>query len=232
MKQNDEMKSKEALLGETLLFSLLGRALYNQPDKDWLNSLIGEDVFSEVPFSAEKSETKRGQELMQTWGQKNAEGIDDEQFKELEADYTRLFVGVGQVLAPPWESVYFNEDRMIFQKQTLDVRSWYRRFGLELENLHKEPDDHIGLEMSFVAFLAELGVKLLDEQDEEKFQALYDAKCQFLSEHLLKWGLIWCALVNEHAETDFYQGLAHLTAGALLAVADKYSLQVQKEVAP
>ena len=167
---------------------------------------------------------------MQNWAQKNRELIDSE-FKELKADYTRLFVGVGKVLAPPWESVYFNEDRMIFQKQTLEVRNWYRRFGLELENLHKEPDDHIGLEMSFIAYMAELGIKALEEQDEEKYQLLNDAKRQFLSEHLLQWGPTWCALVKENAKTDFYRGLSYLTMGALLAIADQYDVQVSKEVA-
>lgn len=230
MKQNDEAELKEMLLGESLLFGLLGRALYNQPDKNWLNSLITKDVFSEVPFSTDRPETKRGQELMQNWVRINAGGINEEAFKELSADYTRLFVGVGKVLAPPWESVYFNEDRMVFQEQTLDVRNWYRRFGLELENLHREPDDHIGLEMTFVAYLAELAIKVLDEQDEDKYKLLYDAKLQFLSEHLLKWGPTWCALVKEHAKTGFYQGLGYLTLGALLAIADRYELQVPTEV--
>ena len=229
MKQDNEAMLKENLLGESLLFGLLGRALYNQPDKDWLNSFIEEDVFAEVPYSTEQAETKRGQELVQNWVLDNKE-ISEESFKDLKADYTRLFVGVGKVLAPPWESVYFSEDRMIFQKETLDVRNWYRRFGLELENLHKEPDDHIGLEMSFVAYLAELGIKVLDEQDEEKYKLLNDAKRQFISEHLLQWGPTWCALVKEHAKTDFYQGLGYLTMGALLTIAEKYDLQVPREV--
>ena len=205
---------KESLLGEALLFGLLGRAVYNPPDKNWLNSLIEEDVFAEVPYSAEQKETKRGQELMQSWVQNNPKGISEESLKEVKADYTRLFVGVGKVLAPPWELVFFNEDRMVFQEQTLC------RFAigigvlvLNLKTLHKEPDDHIGLEMSFIAYLAELGVKVLDEQDEEKYKLLNDAKRQFLSEHLLLWGPAWCALVKEHAKTDFYQGLGYLTIG-------------------
>ena len=229
MKQDNEVTLKETLLGESLLFGLIGRALYNQPDKDWLNSLIAEDVFAEVPFGTEQPDTKRGQEIMQNWAQKNRE-FSDVEFKELKADYTRLFVGVGKVLAPPWESVYFSEDRMIFQKQTLEVRDWYRRFGLELENLHKEPDDHIGLEMSFIAYMAELGIKILEEQDEEKYQLLNDAKRQFLSEHLLQWGPTWCALVKENAKTDFYRGLSYLTMGAMLAIADRYDVRVSNEV--
>jgi TorA maturation chaperone TorD len=148
----------------------------------------------------------------------------------LRVDYTRLFVGVGKVLAPPWESVFFNEERMVFQEQTLQVRNWYRRFGLEPENLHKEPDDHIGLEMSFVSHLSELGMEALENHDEEKFKLIIDAKCQFLSEHLLKWGPSWCALIKKLAKTDFYQGLGYLTLGALNAIADQYDMQVPKEV--
>jgi putative dimethyl sulfoxide reductase chaperone len=229
MKENNEAQLKEVLIGESLLFGLLGRALYNQPDKNWINSLIADEVFSEVPFSMDRPETKRGQELMQNWIRKNAEGIDEESFTELNADYTRLFVGVGKVLAPPWESVYFNEDRMVFQEQTLEVRNWYQRFGLELENLHREPDDHIGLEMTFVAFLAELAVKALDEQDADNYKLFVNAKRQFLSEHLLQWGLSWCELVKEHAKTEYYQGLGHLTLGALLAVIDQYDITIPKE---
>jgi TorA maturation chaperone TorD len=230
MEQKDEVKVHERVLGESLLFGILGRALYNQPDMIWLNSLIHEDVFSEVPFSADRDETKQGQEIIQKWVQNNANGLDEESLKELSSDYTRLLVGVDKVLAPPWESVYFNEDRMVFQEQTLDVRNWYRRFGLEPENLHKEPDDHIGLEMTFVAYLAELAVKALEEEDHEKFERLNEAKRQFLSDHLLLWGPAWCALVMEHAKTDYYLGLGHLTLGALLAIAEQYQIQVSDKV--
>lgn len=218
------------LLGEALLFGLLGRFLYTQLDKAWLQSLIDEDVFAEVPFGAAQNETVLGLELLQKWSQENIAGLSDGSFDDLRADYTRLFVGVGRVLAPPWESVYFNEGRMVFQEQTLQVREWYRRFGLQAEKLHKEPDDNIGLEMSFVAYLAKLGLQSLEEQDEIKFDLLLDAQRQFLTEHLLQWGPLWCDLVNDHAHTDFYQGLAHLTRGALLAVAQQFNVELSKEV--
>jgi putative dimethyl sulfoxide reductase chaperone len=227
---NNGTKLRETLLGESLLFGLLGRATYNPPEKSWLDSLIQKDIFTEVPFGAAQSETQRGQEILHDWVQKNTGGLGEELIKDLKADYTHLFVGIGKVLAPPWESVYFNEDRMIFQEQTLDVRNWYHRFGLELENIHKEPDDHIGLEMSFIAYLAELGGKLLEEKDDEKFVLLNDAKRQFLSDHLLLWGPAWCALIIEHAKTDYYRGLGHLTLGALLAMADLYDIQIPDKV--
>ncbi len=232
MDQNDKgTQLRETLLGESLLFSLLGRALYNPPEKGWLDPLIQEDIFTEVPFGAGQKETQRGQELLHDWAQAHAGGLGEESLKDLKADYTRLFVGAGKVLAPPWESVYFNEDRMIFQEQTLDVRNWYLRFGLELENIHKEPDDHIGLELTFIAYLAELGAKALESEDDEKVERLNDAKRQFLSRHLLLWGSTWCALVVKHAKTEFYRGLGTLTMGALLALAEQYELQLPDRVA-
>lgn len=225
---NEDMK--EILLGESLFFGLLGRVLYNQPDKIWLNSMIEEEVFGEVPYSGDQAETKLGMELFQNWIQNRNKGLDEEAFKDISADYTRLMVGVGKVLAPPWESVYFSEDRLVFQEQTLAVRNWYRRFGLELENLHKEPDDHIGLELSFIAYLAELQVKALEEQDVKKYELLNDAKRQFIEEHLLMWGFSWCLLVKENAKTDFYKGLGHMTMGALYALADQYKLPIPKGI--
>ena len=71
----------------------------------------------------------------------------------VEQDYLRLFVGLGMPLAPPWESTWANDARLLFQRETLDVRYWYRSAGLELARLHHDPDDHIGLELEFVGLL-------------------------------------------------------------------------------
>ena len=42
----------------------------------------------------------------------------------LEQDYLRLFVGLGTPMAPPWESTWADDARLLFQRQTLDVRYW------------------------------------------------------------------------------------------------------------
>lgn len=214
-------KWKETLLGETLLFGVLGKALQSNLDKVWLQSLIEQDIFSELPLEGKCPELEAGLPHLQSWSQANRTGISDEAFTHLQADYTRLFVGIGKTLAPCWESVYFNRDRMVFQERTLQVRQWYRSFGLEPEKLYKEPDDHIGLELSFLAYLAKLGLQALDENDETQFEKLLHAQFQFISEHPLKWVRDWCKLVVEYAETDFYRGLALLTHGALLVMAEQ-----------
>jgi TorA maturation chaperone TorD len=216
---------KQTLTGEILFLSVLSRLIYTYPDgeaHEWINSLIDEQTFSEVPYAADQEAVIKGIEMLKKLGK---DELTDEAFKEIRDDYSRLFIGIGKVLAPPWESVYFNENHLLFRKQTLQVRNWYRRFGLELEKLHKEPDDHIGLEMSFVAYLAKLALQAFEDQEKEKFEELLEAQRQFLAEHLLAWGHLWCRLVIEHAETDFYKGLAFLTQGALTTLAEQFSIQ-------
>jgi TorA maturation chaperone TorD len=217
------------LMGEALLFGLLGKVLYGEPDREWLQSLIVEDVFGEAPFGVEQPEIQKGLELLGRWSAQNRNGIFTEEFEALKRDQLRLFIGLDRVLAPVWESVYFNENRLVFQQQTLQVREWFARFGLQIEKLNREPDDHIGLELSFVAHLSSRAVSLLAD-DPKSFNELMQAQRDFLSEHLLRWGPAWAQLVVQHAETDFYLGIAHLTHGALLAAAKSLQISMPKEV--
>jgi TorA maturation chaperone TorD len=206
----------ENLTGEMLLFGLLGRLLFSPLEKGFLQSLLDNEVFSETPFGAENADVQTGLGLLQSWAQANQPVLADAEFDNLRVDMTHLFSGVEKVKAPPWESVHFGKHRLVFQERTSQVRDWYRRYGLEVENPYLEPDDHIGLELAFLAHLAKLGIETLDEAESTPtFEQLLDAQQAFLREHLLSWVFRWKSLVQEHAKTSFYQGLALLTAGAV-----------------
>jgi putative dimethyl sulfoxide reductase chaperone len=222
---------QETLAGEMLLLSMAGRIFYTYPDKEertWLQSLIDEDVFAEAPFAAETEEAQTGLRLLQEWG-KN--GLSDESFENLQADYTRLFIGPGKVIAAPWESVYTGKERLTFQEQTLDVRYWYRRFGLEADKIHREPDDHIGLELLFLSHMATKGIQALKTKDDPHFEELLSAQKEFLQKHLGAWALTWCGLVEKNARTDFYKGLASLLRGALSELAEVLGVKLAKDAA-
>ncbi len=221
---------KPSLMGESLLCSLLGKLLYDDPNRSWLQSLISEGIFSESPFGMEQAEVQRGLELLERWSAENRNGISDEEMKAIEADHLRLFVGLDRVLAPAWESVYFTESHLVFQEQTLQVRAWYAQFGLQAERLNKEPDDHIGLELIFVAHLATRAMEAIEKEDGSSVNSLLQAQRDFLLAHLLRWGPAWAKLMKKHAQTDFYRGLAHLVHGTLLALAAELEIQMPKEV--
>jgi TorA maturation chaperone TorD len=220
----------ETLTGEILLFGLLGRAFYTYPDQKeraWLQSLIKKQVFSEAPFAAKQPDVAEGLRMLQTWSDG---GLNEGAFEDLQGDYTRLFIGPGKVVAPPWESVYFNKERLIFQEQTIEVRDWYRRFGLEAEHLHHEPDDHIGLELAFLVHLAQLGMTELEAGHQANLEEILQAQKDFLCKHLLQWGPIFCDQVCNQAHTHFYRGLALLTRGGISELAQLFRLELSLKV--
>jgi TorA maturation chaperone TorD len=230
MQENNISDMKANVLGESLLFGLLGKIIYADLDQAWLESLIRDEVFVEAPFGAEQVEVQRGIELLGRWTNENQGGLEAPQFKALQDDYLHLFIGLGKVLAPMWESVYFSEKKLMFQESTLQVREWYARFGVQAERINNEPDDHIGLELLFISHLASLAFHAIEQGDQNKLNEALQAQRDFLSEHLLRWGPVWAKLVKQNANTDFYRGIAHLTHGSLLAVAEMLEIKMPKEV--
>ena len=198
-------------------------------DRSLLETLIKDEVFSEAPFGEEHTEVQRGVELLSRWSKENANGISNAEFDLIKQDNLKLLIGLDVMPAPPWESVYFSDKHMLFQEQTLQVREWYARFGLQIERLNQEPDDHIGLELLFVSQLASSALHVIDD-DTNVCETLIQAQRDFFTEHLLRWGPAWAKLVKQHAETDFYRGIAHLTHGALLAAAETLKVKLPKEV--
>ena len=214
------------LTGELLLLGLLSKLTYTEPDEALLHPLLEADIFAEAPLGADFAETAQGLALLSGWLAAQNGELTTAALKELQADYTALFLGPGKMLAPLWESVYFSEERLVFQERTLAVREWYRRFGLEPEKLYREPDDHIGLELSFMARLAGLALEALEMGDQAEFEKLIASQKEFFRAHLLQWGPAWAELVIQYARTDFYRGLGYLTLGALQAAARLFELPV------
>lgn len=219
-----------ALLGESLLFGLLGKLLYSNPSRDWVEPLAAENLFDEAPFAGDQESTQRGLALLNAWAETVArEGLTDAMLSDLRVDYTRLFVGQRRMEVPPWESVYFSLERLTFQDETAEVRHWYERFGVKPDIASKEPEDHIAFELSFAGHLAERAVHALEAGDDVALTEMLSMQREFLADHLLRWGWKWAELALETAQTDFYQGLALLVQGGLFELAAMFELPIDPE---
>jgi TorA maturation chaperone TorD len=199
--------------------------LYVFPQREWIKSLIDGDIFSEAPFANEQPDVRTAIQTLRAWSEKNRD-LSDAAFEDICADYTRLFIGPGIVIAPPWESVHFSEERLTFQEQTLKVREWYRRFGLQAEKIYQEPDDHIGLQLEFLTHLARRALAAVEQNDHSELKNLVDAQRNFLREHLDRWAPAWCELVEQNARTDFYRGMARLCKGVLLELTSVLEMKI------
>lgn len=218
------------LIGEFLAFALLGKLLFLYPDREWIQSLLAEGVFDELPLDLSHPDVSRGLERLESWSAIHHKSLTHDAFQDLQVDYTRLFIGVDGVLAPPWESVHLSREHLLFQEQTLQVRQWYLRHGLQVVEQDKEPDDHVGLELTFLAHLAAQALSALqDDEDEARFHLLLDAQRNFLVQHPLRWVPKWSQQVIGHAQTDFYRGIGALVNGLLLATAKQLEVPLPQE---
>ena len=130
-------------------------------------------------------------------------------------DYERLFVGPNSLLAPPYESVYRTVDRLVFDAPTFEVRAEYRSLGVRAPSFNREPDDHLGLEFSFLALLCNRALDALESRDQTAVEDALEAQRRFLKEHLLRWAADCLGSVEANAETAFYQGVGALGLGVL-----------------
>ena len=161
------------------------------------------------PFAGANADTEAGLAALR---EAVASPVSDE---ELEADYRRLFVGPGHMLAPPWESVHRSDEGLTFEAETLGVRAAYAEFGLQAPALNKEPDDHIGLELAFIGELAVAALNAAEAGDVGGQAAVLHGASRFMAEHVSQWAPAWAVLVHENASTALYRAVGLLLAGAL-----------------
>ena len=145
--------------------------------------------------------------------------------------YRQLFIGPGHLIAPPWGSVYTDRDCVVFGDSTLELRGWMRAHGIVMDTGEREPEDHLGLLLQQMAFLAQSRPELLDE---------------LLSKHMLTWSHHYleelakaarCGGIagpggtttlggGDHEACAFYEALARLTDLTLEGLHDLRNLQV------
>ena len=196
---------------QALAYQFLGRCFYEAPRAEWLAAFAGDRLFEAWPFPSRDDRTAGGLALLVPF----CEGWDPSQLGALTWDFNRLFVGPGEMLAAPWESVYRSKTKLTFQETTLQVRELYERFGVRAPAIHREPDDHLGLELAFVATLSDLAAQAAAAGDCARLARCFEAQKDFLRDHLLAWAPACLELVDKHAESGYYRGAALLALGSL-----------------
>ena len=135
------------------------------------------------------------------------ENIDQQALDLLAVDYADIYLN-HTLHASPFESVWLDEDHLIQQEPMFQIREWYKRYGLETENWRIRSDDHLVLQLQFIAKLLDPELHLSENFSLQ--QRLQDAT-MFMDEHLLIWLSDFCNLVQQRCKTDFYASVAVLT---------------------
>jgi TorA maturation chaperone TorD len=185
----------------------LGRLLSEAPSQELLNTVRSPELLSTWPLAGGEGAS----EALGALQQSAAKGESEE---DIRADYQQLFIGPDALPAPPWESVYRSREQIVFGETTGQVRQAYARYGLQVPRLHHEPDDHISLELEFLAML----LARANRAEGQDRAALLEDHDRFLAQHLQQWAPQFFDAVCRAASTDFYRGVGMLGSDALRQV--------------
>ena len=125
---------------------------------------------------------------------------------ELQVDHAALFVGPFALKAPPYGSVYLDQNRMLMGETTVAANACYAAAGLTLAL--RDCPDHITVELEFLQYLAARGVRAAAQEERDEAERLADERRRFLTQHLGAWVPSFCAALRSGAETPFYRLLA------------------------
>jgi TorA maturation chaperone TorD len=211
--QDKEKPSTEETLvflsARAFAYDFLKCTFLQEPSRKFLKLLIEGEWVQAFPFY--DNDTDLGKAIDTMLGYLKQPNITSKTgFQHLHWDYTRMFIGPGEVPAPPWESIYRDVERLHFSKETLEVRAAYCKYNLMPRRFGHDPDDHIGLELDFMHKLCEMAKKKTENTDEKGLLEILEDQKTFLDDHLLKWVPAWSRDVVKSAETDFYKGAAQL----------------------
>lgn len=180
---------------------ILGALFYYSPEKPEVNAL-----FDCLPTLAELypwRDPAPVAQLCADWPLPEAD--------ELVWQFSVLFEGQGEMPAPPWGSVWLEQDNLLMGDTTAGYRAFLQSQGLAFVSRQREPEDQFGLML--------LACSALLEKDDQA------AANMLLENYLLPWGYAYLEKVRHSQISPFYSRLAAVTEYYLRDVQRQQALQ-------
>ncbi len=134
----------------------------------------------------------------------------DNQLDLLAAEYAAAFIGTaGGKAAYPYESVYTSAQGLVMQEAYEQVRRIYRDHGLE--NQSDLYDDHIALELDYLAYLCRRAKN--EKPESPEYMNFLRDQATFLKTHIFNWLPKFLEKIHENVDSCFYRGAAMMLEG-------------------
>ena len=186
----------------------------DEPFLEWLLKL--QPVIVGLAGDSESEEFKEGSRLLGNFVGRVKSDYDRDKhtfLQDLAAEYASLFLNVGLKPVHLAESVYLGKDHLLYEEPYFDVVRIYQIYGFRRRASFREPEDHISIELEFMAHLCDLAA-LSIEQGKEDFAAGYlRNQKEFLETHLAKWTPELAKKLRWASKNDFYLAVAGLLEG-------------------
>ena len=128
--------------------------------------------------------------------------------EELAVEYSRLFVGPFGLKAPPYGSIYLDNERTVMGPSTMETIQFYEEEGLARDEGFNELPDHIAVELEFMYFLVFREAEALQKGESGRAEVYRQKQEDFRSRFLDKWVPALCGNMQEGTDNGFYLALA------------------------
>ncbi|MBP3700816.1 MAG: molecular chaperone TorD family protein [Lachnospiraceae bacterium] len=208
------------------LYQVLHTVFSGEPNEELIHQLASDatslafEILSEEDDDVMAKISRFGKKLEGKLEEIPAEG-EPSFLEKIKSEYTKLLVGPGKLVAYPWESTYVGKETLLFQESTLRVRQFYRKYGYLPQNYPHVADDHISLELHFMAKLSERALQAFQQEDMETMRYLLEGQQIFMKYHLLNWIPQYAENMKKSKTTYMYPQFA-LAADAFIKVDNQF----------
>ncbi|NLG10822.1 MAG: molecular chaperone TorD family protein [Coriobacteriaceae bacterium] len=207
------------------LYSFLGNSLLAPLCEDVSAEVLNPCFWQDFPLLPANEQMEEALSALADCTKRLTQYSQAEAQTAVNVEFTRLFIGPGKPSAPPWESLYRERAVTLFGRPTEEMRELYRRKGLRIERPGKQLEDHLGLELLYLAHcidevIAEVSVGKSPPTDElARIDYLREESIEQLA-FIRKHPLWWIDRLFENATNamsiGYYPPLIKLAWGVLL----------------
>ena len=122
--------------------------------------------------------------------------------------HAKLFLGPFELQAPPYGSVYLDENTRLMGDSTVAVMKMYQLAGLSLSDENREAPDHIAIELEFMYYLISREIQSFKSGDTDEALEYLRMQHKFNDKYLATWIGPFCDKIRESSEDDSYKLLS------------------------
>ena len=211
----DEIKKATATRGT--IYRFLSKGFSSEVDEPFLEWLVKvQPAIARLAESSDDEDFVKGSGLLGEFArdvEANYEKDKSGFLVRLAIEYAALFLNVGKKPVHLFESVFLGKDHLLYEEPYFDVVRIYKIYGFKKRGSFKEPDDHVAIELEFMAHLCDFAVKSIDDKRADYAAGYLGNQEEFLEDHLGKWASLLGDKLKASTKNDFYLSLAYLLKG-------------------
>lgn len=200
------------------IYFTLSRAFAKEVDKEFLEQLTNNrEVLKDIALSSGDEAFIVGAEKLEKFLDNLGKESIDLCIEDLACNFTMLFLNAAANTETkhvyPYASVYLSESHLLYQEETEEVMKFYAENKVAQKKDFKEPEDHLAVELNFIALLTDGASNALINNDARTAIDKLMVTKIFMEKHLLPWVHRFCIDLRKAATDDFYSSMADITLG-------------------